>query len=115
MKFEGRACATSVDAPSIGAKPEVPCLSSTNRAIPTHSLRSSGPRSRRRSGRTSKSMCQPICPDDLLAKLRELHARRLPISHDDAFFLFGGGMTVRNLCRERLSDRQLRAYSPFGG
>ena len=54
-------------------------------------------------------------PDDLLAKLRELHARGLPISHDDAFFHFGGGMAVRNLSRERLSDRQLSAYSPFGG
>jgi hypothetical protein len=54
-------------------------------------------------------------PDDLLARLRELHARGLPISRDDAFFHFGGGMTVRNLCRERLSDQQLSAYSPFGG
>ena len=33
-------------------------------------------------------------PDDLLARLRELHARGLPISHDDAFFHFGGGMAV---------------------
>jgi hypothetical protein len=52
--------------------------------------------------------------DDLLAKLRELHARGLPISHDDAFFHFGGGMAVRNLCRERLSDKQLSAYTLFG-
>jgi hypothetical protein len=54
-------------------------------------------------------------PDDLLAKLRELHARGLPISHDDAFFHFGGGMTVRNLCRERLSDRQPGTVSSFPG
>jgi hypothetical protein len=53
-------------------------------------------------------------PDDLLAKLRELHARGLPISHDDAFFHFGGGMAVRNLCRERLSDKELAACCLFG-
>ncbi|WP_143199317.1 hypothetical protein [Bradyrhizobium sp. NAS80.1] len=53
-------------------------------------------------------------PDDLLAKLRELHARGLPISDDDAFFHFGGGMAVRNLCRERLSDEALAALVFFG-
>jgi hypothetical protein len=53
-------------------------------------------------------------PDDLLAKLHELHARGLPISHDDAFFHFGGGITVRNLCRERLSDKELGACCLFG-
>ena len=36
-------------------------------------------------------------PDDLLTKLRDLHARGIPISSDDAFFHFGGGMAVRNL------------------
>ena len=49
-------------------------------------------------------------PADILAKLRDLHAHGLPISDDDAFFHFGGGMTVRNLCRERLGDRDLAAY-----
>ena len=53
-------------------------------------------------------------PADLLAKLRELHARGTPISSDDAFFHFGGGMAVRNLCRERLSDDKLAAYCLFG-
>jgi hypothetical protein len=48
-------------------------------------------------------------PADILAKLRDLDARGLPISHDDAFFHFGGGMTVRNLCRERLDDDELAA------
>jgi hypothetical protein len=43
-----------------------------------------------------------------------LHARRLSISHDDAFFHFGGGMAVRNLCRERLSDKELAACCLFG-
>ena len=46
--------------------------------------------------------------DDLLAKLRELHASRLPISRDDAFFHFAGGMVVRN-------HRQLSEYGLFGG
>jgi hypothetical protein len=37
------------------------------------------------------------------------------ISSDPAFFHFGGGMSVRNLCRQRLGDRELAAYCPFGG
>ncbi len=54
-------------------------------------------------------------PADLLARLRDLHARGLPISFDNAFFHFGGGMAVRNLCRERLSDDKLAACCPLGG
>ena len=54
-------------------------------------------------------------PADLLAKLRDLYARGIPISSDDAFFHFGGGMAVRNLCRERLSDDELAACGPLGG
>jgi hypothetical protein len=53
-------------------------------------------------------------PDNLLTKLRDLHARGIPISSDDAFFHFGGGMAVRNLSRERLSDDKLAAYCLFG-
>src|SRR5712692_10442477 len=53
-------------------------------------------------------------PADLLAKLRDLHARGVCIGSDDAFFHFGGGMAVRNLCRERLSDDELAAYCLFG-
>jgi hypothetical protein len=34
-------------------------------------------------------------PADILAKLRDLHARGIPISSDPAFFHFGGGMAVR--------------------
>jgi hypothetical protein len=49
-------------------------------------------------------------PDNLLTKLRDLNARGIPISSDDAFFHFGGGMAVRNLCRERLSDKELATY-----
>jgi len=52
---------------------------------------------------------------DKLAKLHDLHARGIPISSDLAFFHFGGGMAVRNLCRERLSDHELAAFVPFGG
>jgi hypothetical protein len=52
--------------------------------------------------------------DDLLTKLRELHARGIPISSDDAFFHLGAGMAVRNLCRERLSDDKLAACCLFG-
>jgi hypothetical protein len=37
-------------------------------------------------------------PAKILAKLRELHTRGLPISDDDVFFHFGGGLSVRNLC-----------------
>ena len=52
-------------------------------------------------------------PADLLAKLRDLHARGVPIGSDDAFFHFGGGMAVRNVCREQLTDGELEAYG-FG-
>jgi hypothetical protein len=50
-----------------------------------------------------------------LAKLRYLHARGIPIDSDPAFFHFGGGMAVRNLCRERLSDDELAACCGLGG
>jgi hypothetical protein len=53
-------------------------------------------------------------PDDLVAKLRELLARGLPISDDDAFFHFGAGMVVRNLCREQLRDAELAACGCSG-
>jgi hypothetical protein len=53
-------------------------------------------------------------PAKILAKLRDLHARGIPISSDPAFFHFGGGMAVRNLCRERLNDRDLAACCLFG-
>ena len=52
-------------------------------------------------------------PAKILAKLRDLHARGIPISSDPAFFHFGGGMAVRNLCREQLTDGELEAYG-FG-
>jgi hypothetical protein len=38
----------------------------------------------------------------------------MPIGSDDAFFHFGGGLAVRNLCRERLNDKELAAYCLFG-
>ena len=53
-------------------------------------------------------------PAKTLRKLRDLHARGIPISSDDAFFHFGGGMAVRNLCRERLSDNDLAAFCFLG-
>ena len=52
-------------------------------------------------------------PADLLEKLRDLHARGAPISCDRAFFHFGGGMAVRNLCRNRLGDDALKACGGF--
>jgi hypothetical protein len=51
---------------------------------------------------------------DLLEKLHDLHARGESISRDHAFFHFGGGMAVRNLCRDRLNDDALAAYGGFG-
>lgn len=54
-------------------------------------------------------------PADILAKLHDLHARGVCISSDLTFFHFGGGLTVRNLCRERLSDHELAIFVPFGG
>jgi hypothetical protein len=54
-------------------------------------------------------------PANILAKLRDLHAYGIPISFDSAFFHFGGGMFVRNLCRERLSDKELATYCSLGG
>ena len=53
-------------------------------------------------------------PAKTLAKLRDLHARGIPISSDPASFHFGGGMAVRNLCRERLNARDLAACCLFG-
>jgi hypothetical protein len=53
-------------------------------------------------------------PAKILAKLYDLHARGIPISSDPAFFHFGGGLAVRNLCRERLNDRDLAACCLFG-
>jgi hypothetical protein len=54
-------------------------------------------------------------PAKTLAKFRDLHARGISISFDPAFFHFGGGMAVRNLCRERLSDNELAACCGLGG
>jgi hypothetical protein len=54
-------------------------------------------------------------PPDILIKLRDLHARGTPISSDPTFFHFGGGMAVRNLCREHLRDEELAAYCGLGG
>ena len=51
-------------------------------------------------------------PAEILAKLHDLHARGLPISEDDAFFHFGGGLTVRNLCRD--SDDEMSANGLWG-
>lgn len=53
-------------------------------------------------------------PAEMLARVRDLYARGIPISSDPAFFHFGGGMTIRNLCRERLSDADLAAHCLFG-
>jgi hypothetical protein len=53
-------------------------------------------------------------PADVLAHLRDLHARGLPIDPDPAFFHFGGGLAVRNLCRERLSDDELATCGGLG-
>lgn len=53
-------------------------------------------------------------PAEMLARVRDLYARGIPISSDPAFFHFGGGMTVRNLCRERLSDDELAVCGGFG-
>ena len=47
--------------------------------------------------------------------MADLHTRGIPISSDPAFFHFGGGMAIRNLCRERLSDDDLAACCPFSG
>jgi hypothetical protein len=54
-------------------------------------------------------------PAEILAKLRDLHARGNRIGSDPAFFHFGGGLAIRNLCRERLSDDDLAACCRFGG
>ena len=47
--------------------------------------------------------------------MADLHTRGIHVTFDPAFFHFGGGMAVRNICRERLSDNDLAAYCPFGG
>jgi hypothetical protein len=53
-------------------------------------------------------------PAEILCKLSDLHARGVRIGSDPAFFHFGGGITVRNLCREQLSDDKLAACGGFG-
>lgn len=53
-------------------------------------------------------------PAEMLGRVRDLYVRGIPISSDPALFHFGGGMTVRNLCRERLSDDELAACGGFG-
>ncbi|QOZ69327.1 hypothetical protein [Bradyrhizobium arachidis] len=53
-------------------------------------------------------------PAEMLATVRDLHARGLPLSSNLAFFHFAAGMAVRNLCRERLSDDELAACGGFG-
>jgi hypothetical protein len=47
-------------------------------------------------------------PVNLLEKLRDLHARGIPIGSDPAFFQFVGGR-----CREQLTDGESEAYG-FG-
>lgn len=54
-------------------------------------------------------------PAKTLTKLRNLHALGIPIGRDDAFSHFGGGMAVRNLCRDRLSDAKLAASVGLDG
>ncbi|ODM76115.1 hypothetical protein [Bradyrhizobium elkanii] len=53
-------------------------------------------------------------PADIISKLHDLHARGIPIGTDPAFFHFGGGMAVRNLCRERLNDAEMASHCLFG-
>src|SRR3974390_2013165 len=53
-------------------------------------------------------------PADVLATLCDLHARGMAISDDETFFHFGGGLAVRNLCRQRLKDDELAACGGLG-
>jgi hypothetical protein len=52
-------------------------------------------------------------PPELVAKLRHLHISGTSANFDPAFFHFGNGLVVRNLCRQRLSDDALAAHG-FG-
>src|ERR1700688_251343 len=75
-------------------------------------------RNRTRPEAIGKSVEQHVAahlPAGILAKLRDLHARGIPNKSDPAFFHFGGGMAVRNLCRERLDDDELAACGGLGG
>ena len=54
-------------------------------------------------------------PPEVLEKICDLHARGKPIGSDPAFFDFGVGMAVRNLCRARLGDHELAAHCGLGG
>ena len=58
---------------------------------------------------------------EVLAKWREQHARGVIIGSDDPMFHLGVGMTVRNVCRDQLTDGELpeirrdhegKAYGP---
>lgn len=49
-------------------------------------------------------------PPELIARLRDSHISGKSANSDPAFFHFGGGLAVRNLCRERLSDHALAGY-----
>jgi hypothetical protein len=53
-------------------------------------------------------------PAEMLTKLRDLHAHGAAISSDPAFFHFGGGMAVRNLCRGAVSNDEMSANGLWG-
>jgi hypothetical protein len=53
-------------------------------------------------------------PAEILAKLRDLHTRGAAVSSDPAFFHFGGGLAVRNLCRDAVSDPEMSANGLWG-
>jgi hypothetical protein len=56
-------------------------------------------------------ICQQICwPSGVTNTPAEC-----AFGSDDSFFHFGGGMAIRNLCQERLSDDALAACCRFGG
>jgi hypothetical protein len=104
------ACAMLVD-----AKPEFPwtCLISTNRSIPD-SIRSIPAYSISKVWEKVPAPIRKIVeqhvaaklPAEILPKLRDLHARGIPIGSDPAFFHFGGGRF-----RGRRSRRRSRTTS----
>jgi hypothetical protein len=53
-------------------------------------------------------------PAETLAKLRDLHVRGDAIGEDPEFFHFGGGMAIRNLCRQAVTDEELAAHGVWG-
>ena len=97
----------------LGDKPELAC----SRQISKNRLNHTNSSSKKRWAQVPSLIREDVerhvfshLPAEMLEKLHDLQARGMSIDSDPAFFHFGGGMAVRNLCRERVNDNELAAH-----